>query len=506
MLDNARRAYARLTLAPLPAEGSLTVVATPEEAVDGADFVQESAPEREELKRELLAAASRAAGPDVLFASLDLRPAAVAPAGRTCCIPSGSSSAHPFNPVYLLPLVEVCGGAPPRRASAPPRSTARSACARWCCAARSTASSPTGCSRRCGARRCGSSHDDVATVERDRRRDPLRRRPALGVHGHLPDLPASPAARHGMRHFIEQFGPTLQLPWTKLIDVPELDDELLDKLVAQSDAQAAGRSIRELERAARRLPGGDHPGPARAGRRRRRGARRVRARPARRATPRTTTVARCTPRACCRSGSTTTATCTRAATCRCSATRPTRCCATLGVDVCAAAATSRSRPTSRTCSEATRGRARARHDAAARPRREAPAPLPRAPRGDDALLATAEQMLLHVDASTRRAAPAPPEVLERVAADRRRATRGLPRPERAGRAIGMCGDELRRLLADRARLRARRAAARRARTTTRPRSTRASWSSGRPRSGSRATTCRPSTAAAASRAWSTSCA
>src|SRR2546428_7814932 len=50
-----------------------------------------------------------------------------------------------------------------------------------------------------------------------------------------------------MRHFMAQFGPALQWPWTKLTDVPELTDELLDKLVAQSDAQAAGRSIRELE-------------------------------------------------------------------------------------------------------------------------------------------------------------------------------------------------------------------------------------------------------------------
>ena len=51
----------------------------------------------------------------------------------------------------------------------------------------------------------------------------------------------------GMRHFMAQFGPALQLPWTQLTDVPELDDELLDKLVAQSDAQAGGRSIAELD-------------------------------------------------------------------------------------------------------------------------------------------------------------------------------------------------------------------------------------------------------------------
>ena len=51
-----------------------------------------------------------------------------------------------------------------------------------------------------------------------------------------------------MRHFMEQFGPALEWPWTKLTDVPELTDELLDTLAAQSDAQAAGRSARELER------------------------------------------------------------------------------------------------------------------------------------------------------------------------------------------------------------------------------------------------------------------
>jgi carnitine 3-dehydrogenase len=51
----------------------------------------------------------------------------------------------------------------------------------------------------------------------------------------------------GMRHFMAQFGPALEWPWTKLTAVPELTDALLEKLVAQSDAQAAGRSIRELE-------------------------------------------------------------------------------------------------------------------------------------------------------------------------------------------------------------------------------------------------------------------
>jgi carnitine 3-dehydrogenase len=51
----------------------------------------------------------------------------------------------------------------------------------------------------------------------------------------------------GMRHMLEQFGPCLKWPWTKL-EAPELSDKLIDRLVEGTAAQAAGRSIRELER------------------------------------------------------------------------------------------------------------------------------------------------------------------------------------------------------------------------------------------------------------------
>ena len=52
----------------------------------------------------------------------------------------------------------------------------------------------------------------------------------------------------GMRHFMAQFGPCLKWPWTKLMDVPEFNDELVDQIANQSDEQAHGLSIRELER------------------------------------------------------------------------------------------------------------------------------------------------------------------------------------------------------------------------------------------------------------------
>src|SRR5919198_2246916 len=68
VLENARRALRKLTLAPLP-EGRLDFVGTPEEAADSADYVQESAPEREDVKRAVLAAADAAARADAVIAS-----------------------------------------------------------------------------------------------------------------------------------------------------------------------------------------------------------------------------------------------------------------------------------------------------------------------------------------------------------------------------------------------------------------------------------------------------
>jgi len=51
----------------------------------------------------------------------------------------------------------------------------------------------------------------------------------------------------GMRHMLEQFGPALKLPWTRL-EAPELTDALIDRVVEGTAAQAEGRTVKELER------------------------------------------------------------------------------------------------------------------------------------------------------------------------------------------------------------------------------------------------------------------
>lgn len=248
MLANARRAMRRLTPAPLPAEGTLNVVASPEEAVAGAQFVQESAPEREPLKRELLARASRAAEPDAIFASSTsgLLPTRLA---ADMTRPERFTVGHPFNPVYLLPLVELCGG----------RGTAPETLTRAAEVYRSIGMHPLVVRREVDAfvadrllealwrEALWLVADDVATVaEID---DAIRFGAGLRWSSMGPFLTYRIAGGEaGMRHFLSQFGPALRLPWTKLTDVPELTGELIDKLVAQSDAQAGGATTRELER------------------------------------------------------------------------------------------------------------------------------------------------------------------------------------------------------------------------------------------------------------------
>ena len=247
VLENARRAQRRLTLAPLPPEGTLEFAATPEEAAEGAGFVQESGPEREDLKRTLLGAASRAAPADAVLASSTsgLRPSRLQAEMRR---PERFCVGHPFNPVYLLPLVEVCGG----ERTAP--ETANRAAEVY----RSVGMSPlllrTEVDGFVADRLLEALwrealwlvHDDVATVEEID--DAIRlgaglRWAAMGTF--LTYRIAGGEA--GMRHFIAQFGPALQWPWSRLTEVPELTDDLIDRIVAQSDAQAAGRSVRELE-------------------------------------------------------------------------------------------------------------------------------------------------------------------------------------------------------------------------------------------------------------------
>ena len=105
---NARAAWGDLELPPTN-EGTVTIVDSIAEAVTEAHHVQESAPENLDVKRGILAEIDQYAPPDTVIASSTsgIKPTYLqAPLAH----PERLLVGHPFNPVYLLPLVEVCGG------------------------------------------------------------------------------------------------------------------------------------------------------------------------------------------------------------------------------------------------------------------------------------------------------------------------------------------------------------------------------------------------------------
>ncbi len=108
-LEKARRAFRKLTQVPLPPEGALTVVDSVAEAVRDVQFVQENVPENLELKQQLLAEACRASAAETLICSSTsmLQPSLLQ---ARMPRPERLVVAHPFHPVYLVPLVELCAG------------------------------------------------------------------------------------------------------------------------------------------------------------------------------------------------------------------------------------------------------------------------------------------------------------------------------------------------------------------------------------------------------------
>ncbi|MGB1006760.1 MAG: 3-hydroxyacyl-CoA dehydrogenase NAD-binding domain-containing protein, partial [Thalassobaculaceae bacterium] len=109
-LDGAVAALARLTEGSPSTAGHLDFTTDLTAAVADADLIQENAPERLDLKKELLVAAGAAGEPGALIASSTsgYRPSQLQDG---VAHPERVLVAHPFNPVYLLPLVEVVGGA-----------------------------------------------------------------------------------------------------------------------------------------------------------------------------------------------------------------------------------------------------------------------------------------------------------------------------------------------------------------------------------------------------------
>lgn len=248
VIANAERAYAMLTGAPLPPRGKLTFCKTLEEAVVDADWIQESVPERLDLKRKVLMEIDAACRPDALIGSST---SGLLPSDLQCDMqfPERLFVAHPYNPVYLLPLVEIVGGEKTSHA------TIKAAIEKLPPIGMKGVHITKEIEAFVGDRLLEALwrealwliHDDICTVET--LDDVIRY--SFGLRWAQMGLFQTyriAGGEAGMRHFLAQFGPCLAWPWTKLTDVVDLDDALVEKIGQQSDDQAGGLSIRELER------------------------------------------------------------------------------------------------------------------------------------------------------------------------------------------------------------------------------------------------------------------
>ena len=85
----------------------ITCFETLEEACDGADFVQENAPEKVDLKQSMFVDLENACGSETLLVSSSsgITPEVI---GAKMKAPERAMIGHPFNPPHVLPVVEVC--------------------------------------------------------------------------------------------------------------------------------------------------------------------------------------------------------------------------------------------------------------------------------------------------------------------------------------------------------------------------------------------------------------
>ncbi|MEH6831298.1 MAG: carnitine 3-dehydrogenase [Sulfitobacter sp.] len=247
VMANARRSLPGLTDVALPPEGRITYHPSIAEAVTGAEWIQESVPERIEIKHATFAEVQGACAKDAVIGSSTsgFKPSELQQGAMR---PSQIMVAHPFNPVYLLPLIEL---------------VTTNGDVALIEKAKATLSSlgmhPLHLKKEIDAHVADRFleavwrealwlvKDGIATTEEID--DAIRY--GFGIRWAQMGLFETyrvAGGEAGMKHFMAQFGPCLTAPWTKLMDVPEFTEELVDLIAGQSDAQSGHHSIRELER------------------------------------------------------------------------------------------------------------------------------------------------------------------------------------------------------------------------------------------------------------------
>ncbi|SEQ66314.1 L-carnitine dehydrogenase [Piscibacillus halophilus] len=246
-IDRAWESVEALGLKEGASKERLTFVSTLEEAVQGADLIQENVPERVDVKQAVLHDIDVHSKSNAIIGSSTsgIKPTDLQEKLKN---PEKLVVAHPFNPVYLLPLVEIVGG------EKTTQNTIDTAYKIY----ESAQMKPMVIDKEIEgfiADRLMEAlwrealhlvNDGVATTEEVDK--------AITYGAGLRWAQMGPfmtfhlaGGDQGMRHMLEQFGPALKLPWTKL-EAPELTDELKERVITGCENFANDRSVEELER------------------------------------------------------------------------------------------------------------------------------------------------------------------------------------------------------------------------------------------------------------------
>ncbi|MGH6644417.1 3-hydroxyacyl-CoA dehydrogenase NAD-binding domain-containing protein [Hypericibacter sp.] len=245
VLDTAWISLRALGLAPEASRDRLKLTDNLRDAVSEAEFVQESAPERLEIKQDLYRVLGEIVPADVVIAS-STSGLTMTDIQAKCPTPDRTVVAHPFNPPYLLPLVELVGG---RRTSAETVEWARDF---YACAGKAplvmkkeipgfVATRLQEALWREALHMVANGEATPADIDTALINGPA---PRMAVQGQCMAFHVA-CGEGGMATNLDQFGPALKLPWTRL-QAPELTKELRDRMVDGCNAEAAGRHFEEM--------------------------------------------------------------------------------------------------------------------------------------------------------------------------------------------------------------------------------------------------------------------
>jgi len=226
---------------------NFSFVTSLKEALEDADFIQECAPENYKLKTKLMESIGKYSKLNTIISSSSsgLLPSKIY---KKCKNPSRTIIAHPFNPVYMLPGVEIIPGKKTNsrvikkannfyksismnpillKKELPGYLSDRLQEALW----------------REALHIVNDGYASTKDLDRAIEDGPGMRWSLMGTFltFHLA------GGKAGMKHMLEQFGPALKLPWTKL-KAPILSKKLSSRVISGTKKQANGKSVETLSK------------------------------------------------------------------------------------------------------------------------------------------------------------------------------------------------------------------------------------------------------------------